>query len=152
MLYTKYQLATPDPKLLQDVVKFCPYGILQIREQETGNKLAVLVEVFYSSTTGFSCRIAHSQKEIMDELLHDTVSLKLCNREKNIYIVADVTVSRDSKPGFFSRAQLKVAVNRFNFFRKNKSQQLIEFKNVGIQIKDVGLTTGMVFSATSKFS
>jgi hypothetical protein len=129
MRYQNYTLQTPEPCTLQEVIKHCPYGILHVRDQETGNKLAILVEVSYSSATGICCRVAHSQKEVMDELLQDAVSLKLCNREKNIYMVADVTVSRERKAGLLSRVNLKVVVNRFNFFRKNKYQQMIAATN-----------------------
>jgi hypothetical protein len=125
MRYQQYNLKTEEDCRLAEVVQHCPYGILHVRDQQTGSKLAILVEVFYDVSTGIRCRVAHSQKEVMDELLKDAVSLKLCNREKNIYFVADVSVSRERQAGLLSRANLKVVINKFNFFRKNKFQQMI---------------------------
>jgi hypothetical protein len=125
MAYAKFNLSTPESHLLGDVIKDCPYGILHIKCPETGNKLAVLVEVFYSPLNGLSCRIAHSNKDLLEELCTEPVSLKLCNKEKNIYVVADVQVSPEGKQGFFIRNRLKMAITRFNFFKKNKPYEMI---------------------------
>ncbi|RYF98490.1 MAG: hypothetical protein EOO02_18810 [Chitinophagaceae bacterium] len=127
MQYSRYNITTTTPSDFQSVIEECPYGILHVRCQDTGDKFAVLVEVFYSDKKGITCRIAHSQKDLLEELCTEPVSLKLCSREKNIYVVADVTVSPDIKPGLFSRDMLRVAVNKFNFFKKNKSQQMVSF-------------------------
>jgi hypothetical protein len=129
MRYQQYSLKAEEPCGLQQVIQHCPYGILHVRDQATGNKLAILVEVSYTEATGIRCRVAHSEKDVMDELLKDAVSLKLCNREKNIYVVADVTVSREKQKGFLNRAHLNVVINKFNFFRKNKFQQMIPAAN-----------------------
>ena len=125
MPYTKYNLFTREPHLLEEVIKNCPYGILHIKCPETGSRLAVLVEVFYSSSDDLSCKIAHSNKDLLVELCSTPVSLKLCNKEKNIYVVADVRVTPENKQGFFSRDKLKMAITRFNFFKKNKSYEMI---------------------------
>ena len=125
MPYAKFNLSTHEPHLLQEVIKDCPYGILHIKCPETGSRLAVLVEVFYSSFNGLSCRIAHSHKDHLEGLCSTTVSLKLCNKEKNIYVVAEVRVTPENKRGFFSRDRLKMAITRFNFFRKSKSYEMI---------------------------
>lgn len=125
MPYTKYNLSTNEPHLLQDVINNCPYGILHIKCPETGSRLAVLVKVFYSPINGLTCKIAHSNNDLLDELCSTAVSLKLCNKEKNIYVVADVRVTPENKQSFFSRDRLKMAITRFNFFRKNKSYEMI---------------------------
>ncbi len=43
----------------------------------------------------------------------------------NIYVVADVSVSPDTNTSIFSKQGFRIAIQRFNFFRKNKFQQLI---------------------------
>jgi hypothetical protein len=125
MRYTKFSLSSPDLTSLQDVVRYCPYGILHLRCQDTGNKVAVLVKLNYHNKSGLTCKVAQSDKDLVTDLCNEPVSLKLCNKEMNIYVVASVTVSPDSNPGLLSKNGFKMAVQRFNFFRKNKFQQLI---------------------------
>jgi hypothetical protein len=120
MLYSKFAITTSQSERLRSVIKDCPYGILHVKCQDTGHKLAVLVEVFYSDTSGICCRIAHSNKDLLNELCNEVVSLKLCNKEKNIYMVADVTITPDTRVGLFSRDRLQLAFRKFNFFKKNK--------------------------------
>jgi hypothetical protein len=132
MMYSKFNLNTPQPNLFKSVLQFCRFGILHIRNEDTGNKLAVLVELSYSDTHGLRCRVAHSANDFMKELCSKPASLKLCNREKNIYIVADVTVTPDARMGLFKTERLKMAVNKLNFFRKNRSQQLAAVQEASV--------------------
>ncbi|RYE52761.1 MAG: hypothetical protein EOP48_15805 [Sphingobacteriales bacterium] len=129
MQYSKYRLSTPDPSQIKEILNHCPYGILHVRCQDSGDRVGVLVEVFYAEETGLSCRIAHSEKDMLNELCNEPVSLKLCNREKNIYVVADVDITPEEKRGFFSKDKLKLAITRLNFFRKNNSQQIVAMKH-----------------------
>jgi hypothetical protein len=129
MFYANYNLSTSDPSMFGDVVEHCPYGILHIKNEESGGKLAVLVRVFYSQANGLSFRIAHNYKVLIEELCESEVSLKLCNKEKNIYMVADVRISRAVKNGFLNKSYLKGAITRFNIFRKNNADQMISFNN-----------------------
>ena len=130
MFYANYNLSTSEDANFQDVVKHCPYGILHLKNEDSGGKLAVLVRVFYSELNGLSFRIAHNYKVLIEELCGGDVSLKLCNREKNIYLVADVKISPAVKNGFLNKAYLKGAITRFNLFKKNKSDQMIASNNV----------------------
>jgi hypothetical protein len=130
MFYANYNLSTSDDANFHDIVKHCPYGILHLKNEDNGEKLAMLVRVFYSESNGLSFRIAHNYKVIIEELCDGDVSLKLCNREKNIYFVADVKISPALKNGFLNRAYLKGAITRFNLFKKNKSDQMIAYNNV----------------------
>ncbi|RYY31495.1 MAG: hypothetical protein EOO04_00945 [Chitinophagaceae bacterium] len=125
MRYSKFSLSSPDLTTLQSVIRYCPYGILHLRCQQTGNKVAVLVKLNYSDKTGLTCKVAHCDKEMVSEMCNEPVSLKLCNKEMNIYVVASVTVSPDSTAKVLSKEGFRMAVQRFNFFRKNKFQQLI---------------------------
>jgi hypothetical protein len=131
MFYSNYNLTTSEDINFQDVVKHCPYGILHLKNEDSNGKLAVLVRVFYHEAIGLSFRIAHNYKVIIEELCAGDVSLKLCNREKNIYLVADVKISPAIKNGFLSKGYLKGAITRFNLFKKNKSDQMIAYNNVG---------------------
>ena len=125
MRYTKFALSSPDLTTLQSVIQYCPYGILHLRCQDTGTKVAVLVKLSYTEKNGLTCKVAHSDKDMVSEMCNELVSLKLCNKERNIYVVASVTVSSDASTKFLSKTAFKMVVQRFNFFRKNKFQQLI---------------------------
>ncbi|RYE57739.1 MAG: hypothetical protein EOP48_05160 [Sphingobacteriales bacterium] len=129
MFYANYNLSTPDPQMFAGVVEHCPYGILHVKNEDSGGKLAILVKVFYSHVSGLSFRIAHNYKVLIEDLAETEVSLKLCNREKNIYVVADVKISPAVKNGLLSKAYLKGAITRFNLFKKNKSDQMIAYNN-----------------------
>jgi hypothetical protein len=129
MFYADYNLLTSEAAMFPDVIKHCPYGILHLKDEDSGGKLAVLVRVFYTESKGLSFRIAHNYKVLIEELCQGEVSLKLCNREKNIYMVADVKISPAVKNGFLSKAYLKGAITRFNIFKKNKADQMIAFNN-----------------------
>ncbi|MHA4845347.1 hypothetical protein ACX0G7_14340 [Flavitalea antarctica] len=125
MFYANYNLSTSEPARFHDVVKDCPYGILHLKDDATGGKLAVLVKVSYSESNGLSFRIAHNYKVMIEELCQGDVSLKLCNKEKNIYLVADVKISPAVKNGLFNKSYLKGAITRFNIFKKNKADQMV---------------------------
>ena len=92
---------------------------------------ALFVHVGIAYTHGLSFRIAHNYKVLIEELCEGNVSLKPCNREKNIYLVADVRISPAAKNGFLSKSYLKGAITRFNLFRKNNADQMVAFNKPG---------------------
>jgi len=132
MFFTEYKVKAADTATsntntpsLADVIRDCPYGILHVTDHSTGNKMAVLVRLSYSELGGLALKVTHNYKVLIENLCGEQVSLKLCNREKNIYVVADVIISRVCNNGYFNKLFLKASVTRFNLFKKNKWHQMI---------------------------
>lgn len=125
MRYTTFALSTPDHDILQSIIKDCPFGILHIRCRDTGSKIAVLVKLRYSGRDGLICKVAHTEKDKVTGFCDEPVSLKVCNKQKNIYLVANVTLTPNGGRSLLSKDGFRMIVQKFNFFRKNKSQQLV---------------------------
>lgn len=126
MIITPYQTINRQKKFWKKIIESCPFGILHIISPETGNKTTALVEVTMDGNTNLSCMVEHTIEENLT-VSGNEISLKLCNRDKNLYAVADVTVYADNVTTSTPQRKLRFEIQKLVCFRKNQSQQLVSW-------------------------
>ncbi len=129
MRYSTFNLSSPHHDGIQSLIRECQFGILHIRCSDTDSKLAILVKLKYSERLGLTCRVVNAEDEKIITACNEPVSLKVCSKEKNIYLVANVTVVGDQPHHhLWSKDGFKMIIKKFIFFRKNKFQQMVPQK------------------------
>lgn len=126
MLNTSYLTITRQKRFWKKIIESCPFGILHIVCPETGNKTAALVEVTMDENTSLSCVVEHTIHENLT-VSGNELSLKLCNRDKNLYAIADVKVYSDNISVSTPKRKLCFEIQKLACFRKNRSQQLVNW-------------------------
>ena len=123
----KTPISPKEKALWKKILEACPYGIMHIVSPRTGDKKAVLVEIEIADNTSLSCTIEHSTDNNNIDISDNSISLKLCNRDENLYAVADVKLHPSNISSTGSKAKLRLLVQKLSCFRKNKAQQLISY-------------------------
>jgi hypothetical protein len=124
MLTDTYPTVTRQKRFWRKVIDTCPFGILHIISPETGNKTTALVEVTMEGNTSISCTVEHTVEQHLN-IAGSGVTLKLCNRNKNLYAVADVKVHPEQVSSTAPNRKLRFEIQKLACYKKNHSQQLV---------------------------
>lgn len=127
MSENKTNISPKENALWKRVLRSCPYGIMHIISPQTGKKKAVLVEIEMTDSTSLSCTVEHTEDNNNIDITDNSISLKLCNRDENLYAVADVKLHPANISTTDSPGKLRLLVQKLSWFRKNKAQQLISY-------------------------